>query len=143
MDDLNSMQVVLNWGRSWRLHIEFSDNYHVPDSSFPLLSHPTLLPSSVPSGPNNPVPGEQAQIVSVSSPNDAATFTLFLLDANNTPFGLKQDFGEFQTADGGVTVTLNANLPTNLEYVFLAVNTTCVDFVYGSSPRFRLRLVLF
>ncbi|KAI3612445.1 hypothetical protein WG66_010006 [Moniliophthora roreri] len=34
MDDLNSMQVVLNWGRSWRLHIEFSDNYHVPDCSF-------------------------------------------------------------------------------------------------------------
>ncbi|KAK7060294.1 hypothetical protein VNI00_001059 [Paramarasmius palmivorus] len=60
------------------------------------------------------------------------------MDADNLPFSLKQNFGEFQTADGRATITFNSNLPNNLNYIFRAVNSTWVDFVFADSPVFRL-----
>ncbi|KAJ8092277.1 hypothetical protein AAF712_016106 [Marasmius tenuissimus] len=91
------------------------------------------------SGPSNPVAGAQTDIAWVSSPGDADNFTLFLLDFDRLPFSLHQNFGEIQTAEGKATITFKADLPTNLNYVFRAVNSTWVDFVYSTSEVFRLR----
>ncbi|ESK97505.1 hypothetical protein Moror_17684 [Moniliophthora roreri MCA 2997] len=93
------------------------------------------------SGPNNPVAGAQTDIAWASSPTDPATFRLFLMDFDRLPFSLKQDFGEIRTADGRVTITFNANLPTDLNYVFRAVNASWVDQVFSTSGDFRLRPV--
>ncbi|KAF9258043.1 hypothetical protein L218DRAFT_964839 [Marasmius fiardii PR-910] len=90
------------------------------------------------SGPANPVVGANSNIAWASNPNDPATFTLFLLNADNLPFGLVHDYGELQTSPGKTTIQFPATLDNNLNYVFRAVNSSYVDIVYSSSGVFRL-----
>ncbi|KIK58302.1 hypothetical protein GYMLUDRAFT_45514 [Collybiopsis luxurians FD-317 M1] len=85
----------------------------------------------------NLVAGGSFDIDWQSRANDPTAFTLFLLDANNLPFGLEADFGEVQTSSGSVTVTLPDDLQTK-SYVLRAVNSSNVDFVYASSAAFTI-----
>ncbi|KAG7096345.1 hypothetical protein E1B28_003789 [Marasmius oreades] len=90
------------------------------------------------SGPSNAVVGADSNIAWASNPNDPATFTLFLLNADNLPFGLVHNYEDFQTSAGKATISFPSTLDTNLNYVFRAVNSSSVDFVYSSSGVFRL-----
>ncbi|ESK86414.1 hypothetical protein Moror_4965 [Moniliophthora roreri MCA 2997] len=100
-----------------------------------LLSCALALQISTPSAAKA---GADVPITWQSNPNDASDFTLFLLDNNNLPFGLEQNFGKFQTTDGQAIVTFDSDLSTEKTYVLRAVNSENVDFVYASSAAFTL-----
>ncbi|KAF9268442.1 hypothetical protein L218DRAFT_995159 [Marasmius fiardii PR-910] len=70
--------------------------------------------------------------------SDPPSFTLFLLDANDLPFGLKQDFGSVTTAAGHATFTLDNNLPNDITYIIRAVKNNNVDIVLAESAEFTL-----
>ncbi|THU81330.1 hypothetical protein K435DRAFT_972382 [Dendrothele bispora CBS 962.96] len=88
--------------------------------------------------PTNPVVGAETDINwSSDSASDPQSFTLFLLDANNLPFGLSANFGEVETSTGGTTVTIPSTVHEG-QYVLRAVNSTSVDFVFATSPQFDI-----
>ncbi|KAF5358675.1 hypothetical protein D9758_007663 [Tetrapyrgos nigripes] len=86
--------------------------------------------------PTNPVVGAVTDITwSSDSASDPQSFTLFLLNANDLPFGLRANFGEVQTSAGKATVTIPNTVPEG-PAVLRAVNSTAVDFVFATSPQF-------
>ncbi|KAK7453420.1 hypothetical protein VKT23_011686 [Stygiomarasmius scandens] len=88
--------------------------------------------------PTNPVVGAETDINwSSDSASDPRSFTLFLLNATNLPFGLRANFGEVQTSAGSITVMIPSNVPEG-QYVLRAVNSTFVDFVFATSPQFDI-----
>uniref|UniRef100_A0A0W0FWN7 Uncharacterized protein n=2 Tax=Moniliophthora roreri TaxID=221103 RepID=A0A0W0FWN7_MONRR len=88
------------------------------------------------STPSHPTAGVPTQLVWSSSSNDASVFTLFLLDNGNLPFGLEQDFGELQTADGEATITFDDGFSEEKTYILAAVNSSNVDMHYASTAAF-------
>ncbi|KAL0567950.1 hypothetical protein V5O48_014046 [Marasmius crinis-equi] len=90
------------------------------------------------STPSNASPGNSIAITWTSDKSDPSTFQANLFDNNDLPFGIKQFFGDVNTAKGQATFTLDKGLETDKTYVIWAANSSSIDQVYAASQPFKL-----